>query len=315
MLTEHAVLFEPLSVKGVNLRNRIVLPPMVSNRDIAEAEGVDWYREFAEGGVGLVIVEATRTFRFDTDLTPDSLRPLVESVHQAGAAIAIQLFMAPEDGRDAPAEMTREDVQRGLERFARAAAICEQAGFDGVEPHGAHGFLLNQFFSPKANERTDEFGGGLDGRMRMGLEVVRSVRSAVNGDFLVLYRHTPVGDGYGLEDSLIFAQQLEEAGVDILDLSPSSDQAPADRAEPFKQVVKVPLIAVNGLNAHARAVEALTAGRCDLVAIGRGLIADPEWPKKTLEGRLQDIVRCTQCDQGCFGNLRSGLPVECVQHD
>ncbi len=316
MLPEHAPLFEPLRVKKTTLRNRIVLPPMVSNRDISASEGVEWYRELAEGGVGLVIVEATRTHRFDHELTPESLKPLVEAVHRAGAAIAIQLFMAPEDGRDAPHKMTPEGIDRGLQRFARAATICEAAGFDGVEPHGAHGFLLNQFFYPKANLRADEYGGDLEGRMRMALGVVRAVRRAVSMDCLILYRHTPVCDGdYGLADSLVLGRRLVEAGVDVLDLSPSSDLAPADRAAPFKEAVGVPLIAVNHLDVHDRAVEALVERRCDLVAIGRGLIADPEWPAKTYEGNIKSIVRCTQCDQGCFGNLRDGLPVECVQHE
>jgi len=316
MLPEHAPLFEPLEVKGVRLRNRVVLPPMVSNRNICSEEGVEWYRQFAEGGVGLVIIEATRTFRFDRELTADSLKPLVDAVNEAGAAIAIQLFMAPEDGEQSPADMTLDSIRRGVERFAHAAAVCAEAGLDGVEPHGAHGFLLNQFFSPRTNTRTDAYGGDLEGRMRMGIEVVRAVREAVGDRCLVLYRHTPGGgEDYPLADSLVFARKLEEAGLDILDLSPSSERAPADKAGPFKEVVRMPVIAVNGMEDHAWAVEALRSGRCDLVAIGRGHIADPQWVRKTHEGRIKEIIKCTQCNEGCFGNLRAGKPIQCVQRE
>ncbi|PIX45749.1 MAG: hypothetical protein COZ56_01165 [Armatimonadetes bacterium CG_4_8_14_3_um_filter_58_9] len=314
MLAEHCLLFRPLRIKSVALRNRVVLPPMMTNRDIASPEGVEWYRQFAEGGVGLVIVEATRTFRFDRELTAESLKPLVDAAHNAGAAIAIQLFMAPEEGERSPSDLSLDSIRRGIARFTRAACVCSDAGFDGVEPHGAHGFLLNQFFSPKTNARADHYGGDLEGRMRMGTEVVRAVRAAIGDRCLVFYRHTPGGgEEYPLADSLVFATRLAEAGVDVLDLSPSSDVAPADKAGPFKQVIDIPVISVNGMEQHTWAVEALESGRCDLVAIGRGHIADPEWVKKTQEGRVDEIAKCTQCDEGCFGNLRAGKPIGCVQ--
>lgn len=315
MASEYDILFEPLKVKHLTLRNRIVCPPMATNRGITTDDGIEWYRRIANGGAGLVIVEATQTARIGEDIKVDGLRRLVGAVKSEGAAIAIQLFMSPVDGRNNPNDLTAEDIALSVDRFRRAAAICKEAGFDGVEPHGAHGFLLNQFFSPKSNRRTDEYGGNLENRMRMALEIVRAIRSEVGNEMILLYRHTPKEEGgYTIDDSLSLCKHLIEAGVDVLDISPASESRPGDLAEPFKRSFNVPVIAVGMMGIHERAVEALREGRADLIAIGRGLIADPQWVRKTMEGRIEEIVACRYCNEGCFGNLRSGKPVECVQH-
>jgi 2,4-dienoyl-CoA reductase-like NADH-dependent reductase (Old Yellow Enzyme family) len=332
MATGYESLFEPLTVGAVTLRNRVVLPPMVSNRDITARDGRDWYGDFAKGGAGLCIVEATWLDRFgpepdsatpkprllfDTRLTPETLRPLVDLIHGHGAKAAIQLFMGPADGRDTPTKATDQDIEVALTGFQRATQICREAGFDGVEPHGAHGYLLNCFYSPLHNQRTDAYGGSLERRMKLGLEVVETVREAAGDEMLVLYRHTPIEqDGYTLEDSLAFAAKLVEAGVDVLDLSPSSRTNPADLAEPFKQLgTAAAVIGVGSLGEPDRAVEAIDSGRCDLVAVGRGLIADPAWPTKVQRGELKRIIDCYECNEGCFGNLRAGRPVVCVRNE
>ncbi|MCX7643606.1 MAG: CapA family protein, partial [Armatimonadetes bacterium] len=162
---------------------------------------------------------------------------------------------------------------------------------------------------------TDEYGGSLENRMRLGSQIVQAIREVVGDDMLVLYRHTPKEyEGYTIDESVEFAKRLVEAGVDILDISPSSENAPADLAAPFKQAVNVPVIAVGKMARHQRAVEALREGRADLIAIGRGLIADPFWAMKTKMGQLDKIIECRYCNEGCYGNLRSGKPVECIQH-
>lgn len=316
MQPEHAILFEPLQVKKWTLRNRIVCPPMVTNRDIVGDDGIEWYRRIAHGGVGLLIVEATRTTKFeDGTLNAKNLSRLAEAIKREGAVASIQLFMAPVNGHNSPDELTRSDIRLSVERFRKAALICKEAGFDGVEPHGAHGFLLNQFFSRRTNHRTDEYGGNLENRMRLGLQIVQAIREAVGDDMLVLYRHTPKEyGGYSLDESVEFAKRLVEVSVDILDISPASENEPADLAAPFKKAVNVPVIAVGKMARHQRAVEALREGRADLIAIGRGLIADPFWALKTKMGQLDKIIECRYCNEGCHGNLRSGKPVECVQH-
>ncbi len=321
-MTTHAKLdvsplFKPLQVRGSTLRNRLVMPPMVQLRNITSPEGIRWYQERAAGGVGLVIVEATAVNRFGTELTVGSLRPLVDAIHDGGALASIQLFpitfdFPPAGPPPAPADLSIDDIARIVDEFHHAASICRGAGFDAVEPHGAHGYLINQFFSPGQNERTDLYGGPQENRERFALQIVQVLRPFRDDGLLVLYRHTPLGSGYHIEDSVVFMKHLVQAGVDILDISPSSDKAPGDRAAPFTGL-GVPVVAVNHMDEVERAVEARMEGRADLIAIGRGLIADPEWPNKVRDGRNDEIVHCERCNEGCFGHLKKGIPVTCVE--
>lgn len=311
---DYSPLFSPLRVKSITLRNRIVVPPMVTNRDIAGPDGIEWYAGLARGGAGLVIVEATSVDRFGSELSAGMLRKLAEAVHREEAAIAIQLFPVTFGSGVAPHDISRSDIEEIKQRYALAARECQAAGFDGLEPHGAHGFLLNQFFSPLNNLREDDYGGALANRMRLGRDIVRMIRNEVDDEFLVLYRHTPREDGgYTTADSIAFAEALIGDGVDIMDISPASDKQPADLAAPIKQAVGCPVIAVNDMDDPERAVAALRENRADLIAIGRGLIADPEWPRKVSEGRLDEVVPCLKCDEKCYGNLSKGLPIGCVQ--
>ena len=318
MAVDVSPLFEPLEVRGKVLSNRVVLPPMVQLRPITSPEGVEWYRERAAGGVSLAIVEATAVNRFGSELTPETLRPLVDAVHDAGALIAIQLFPVTFDfprtePLPTPGDVSAEQLADIVADYGRAAEVCAAAGFDGIEPHGAHNYLINQFFSPVQNGRTDDYGGSPAARERLALEVVDAVVPPVrDAEMLLLYRHTPVGEGYGIEQSLPFLERLVGAGVDILDISPASDAAPGDRAAPFA-ALGVPVIAVNELDEVDRALEVLREGRAQLIAVGRGLIAEPNWPQLVREGRSDEILRCERCDEGCFGNLRKGVWVECVE--
>ncbi len=308
-------LFEPLTVKAKTLKNRVVMPPMVTLRGITSPEGIAWYGRHAEGGPGLVIVEVVPVAQFGAELTVETLTPLVTAIHAGGALAAIQILPIPRADRRAPAEIPTAEIESHVAQYRQAAQICIDAGFDGIEPHGAHGYLINRFFSPEKNQRDDEYGGDLAGRARYGNLIVREIRAVLDeagSDMLILYRHTPIGPGYGIEDSLYMAEKLAESGVDILDISPASGDAPADRAEPFRGF-GIPVIAVNDMDVVERALEALNAGRADLIAVARGLIADPDWPLKVKEGRLDEIVKCIKCDKKCFGNLRKGLPIACVQ--
>lgn len=306
-------LFRHLEVRGKVLPNRIVMPPMVGVRGLTSLEGVEWYGRRARGGVGLVIVEATGVNYFGSELTADNLKPLVDAIHAGGALAAIQLFPVAFGRPATPAELDRREIEQMVTRYGKAAEVCAEAGFDGVEPHGAHGYLLNQFFSPVRNKRTDEFGGPLENRMRLAQRIVGAIRMVCDPDMLLLYRHTPVGAGYGVAESLILAEVLAEAGVDILDISPASSKNPGDRAAPFTDRFEIPVIAVNELDRVERALEVLNQGRADLVAVGRGLIADPDWPIKVREGRFDEIVRCVRCNEKCHGNLKKGILVECAQ--
>jgi len=319
-------LFAPLSLRHTTLRNRIVMPPMVTMMAPDSAQASCWYAARAEGGAGLIIREATSVDLFQDPRFADGLRATVEAVHAAGAAIAIQLFqrsetpsgelLAPSEGPHGR-EVTDQELGEIVRRFAQAASEAERVGFDGVEPHGAHGFFLNQFLSPASNRRLDFYGGSLEKRMRLGLEIVAAVRETVSEGLLLLYRHTAVGERYGLDDSIEFARRLERAGVDVLDISPSTSDAEAphaDLAGAIKAAVSIPVIAVGGMQDPEAAEAVLHAGRADLVAIGRGLIADPCLPLRMQEGRTDQAIACVQCNELCFGNLQQGIPIGCAQN-
>ena len=313
MNPQQAELFAPLKIGAVTLRNRIVAPPMVQLRPITSPEGIGWYRRLAAGVVGLVIVEATGIPHFGKELTAKTLRPLTDAVHREGAAIAIQLFPIVFGTTADPNELSTEQIKSIMEGYANAVAVCRDAGFDGVEPHGAHGYLLNQFFMPDRNRRTDDYGGSFDNRCRIGVEIVEHIRRAAGERLLILYRHTPVGSKYTVDESVAFARKLTAAGLDVLDISPARKETVADLAAPFKAALRVPVIAVQGMNNPDAAAQALREGRCDLVAIGRNLIADAQWPVKVRDGRIDEIVMCKECNAACFGNLSKGKPVRCVQ--
>ncbi|MBM3498839.1 MAG: NADH:flavin oxidoreductase [Armatimonadetes bacterium] len=325
-MTQHARLFSPLDLGPLTLRNRIVMPPMVTCMEPAGDQAVEWYRARARGGAGLIIREATPIRRLADPDFAEGLRRTVEAVHAEGAAIAIQIFERGHDAegeaiwvseRPGAREATEAELREVIELYARAAAECRRVGFDGVEPHGAHGFFLNQFFSPKHNRRTDAFGGAPERRAAMGLQVTRAVRAAVDDDCLLLYRHTPVGEGYGAEESRTFARELEAAGVNVLDVSPSSGSSELPRAhwaEEMKAAVNIPVIAVGGFDDPDAAEHVLETGRADLVAIGRGLIADADLPNKVRDGRRDEVMACILCNEKCYGNLTRGEPIGCTQN-
>jgi len=308
-------LFTPFRIRNVELRNRVVSPPMYQVRPTLSPEGIAWHRRLAAGGAGMVVVEGTSVRRLATKCTADQLRPLAGAIREEGAAAAIQLFAVIDDDVADPDAPTAEQVRTLIEHFGKAAALCGQAGFDAVEPHGAHGFLLSQFLMPEKNHRTDEFGGSLDARCRAAVEIVRAIRRDAGEEMAVLFRHTPAGGGYTIDDSFALAERLVEAGLDVLDISPARDKQVADVAARFKQRVGCPVIAVGGMEDPAAAAEAIRQGRCDLVAVGRQLIADAEWPDKVRAGRLDEIVECTKCDEACYGNIAAGKPAACVLWD
>ena len=313
MKPEHAVLFQSLRIKSLTLRNRIVAPPMVQLRPIVSREGIGWYRRLAAGGAGLVIVEATGVPLFGLELTVQDLRPLAQAIRGEGAAAAIQLFPVRFGIDAAPDEFSTQEIRSIVEAYGNAALICRDAGFDGVEPHGAHGFVLNAFFMPDRNHRTDEYGGSFENRCRFAVDIVHRIREATGDSLRILYRHTPMCGSYSIAESLALAENLVRAGVDVLDISPSRKDTVADMAAPFKKHVQAPVIAVSGMNDADAAAGALRQVRCDLVAIGRGLIADARWPAKVLAGHPEDIRRCTECEAGC--SLDRGTPVDCTLWD
>jgi len=321
-------LFRPLTVKKLKLRNRIVMPPMATVMDVSTLRARKYYRERAKGGVGLIIVEGTSIDKFSSLEFVKALSSLSKTVHEEGSGIIIQLFQGSElqngeivapSATEVSREVTEKEIEKIIEKFATSSFLAQEAGFDGVEIHGAHTYFLSQFFSPILNHRSDRFGGSLEKRMNFGLGCLRAIRKRVKEEFLLFYRHTPVDwndRGYTIEDSHLFCSRLEEEGLDVIDISPSSDNSHAhiEYAAEIKKVVRIPLIAVGGMEDPEKGERALSSSKCDLVAIGRGLIADPYWPKKVKEGREDKIIRCIKCNQKCYGNLRKDIAISCSQN-
>ena len=318
-----AGLLDPLKLKGLTLKNRIVMPPMQTSLATTEGAVTDNLIEHyvqRSSALGLLIVEHSYVSLdgrlsekqlgiYEGDLVP-GLEKLSSSVHATGTPVVIQINHA---GRAASMEVTgmkpvspspsenarelrAEEIEALVDAFEMAAERAIRAGFDGVEVHGAHGFLLNQFFSPLTNRRRDNYGGSLQKRMRFPLEIVERVKEKVGGR-LLLYR---LGSddldpaGTRIEDSQKFAVKLEEAGVDIIDVSGGlCGSRPAQlqnmqgyfipQAQQIKKVVDIPIVGVGGITEPEYASKLIREERVDLVAVGRGLLEDPDWATKAIK--------------------------------
>lgn len=331
----------PLTIGSLRLKNRIVMPPMVIWKGGLDGtvtpEVLEHYGR--SQGAGMVIVEATavspegRLAREQLgvfeDRHVDGLARLAAVIHEHGAVASIQIHHA---GRNtslentfgaplvAPSAVPAKDIvpealdEAGIERvlrcFAEAGRRAEAAGFDAVEIHGAHGYLVSQFLSPLANERQDRWGGSLENRARFLIEIVRRVRAAVGPRLSVSCR---LGAGEGesgglaVDEGIQVAKWLEEAGVPYLHVSTGIGSAPKLAAEggpwsdrlllgaAVKKALRIPVIGVGGIVAPDQAERALAEGLVDLVAVGRGILADPQWAAKALAGREDTIYRCHQC--------------------
>lgn len=229
-------------------------------------------------------------------------------------------------------ELTPEQLEEIAGNFANAANRAKKAGFDAVELHGAHGYLLNEFLSPYTNRRKDQYGGDIKGRSRFPLNVVKKVKEAIGDDVVLSYRMSVVEfveGGLDINDSIFFAKSLEEAGVHIIHVSAGLNETLSAMnrvvppmsyprgllvhyAEQIKKEVKIPVIAVQRINTPELADEVIREGKADLVATGRALIADPYWPLKAREGRLGEIRRCIACNQGCMEKIVMEESLSCL---
>ena len=362
-------LFDPIEIRGVRIRNRIVMPPMTTRQAAADGsvtkELIAYYMARAEGGTGLITVEmaapdpAGRHRAGELGITEErfvsGLSSLTTQLHHAGAAVAIQIGhagghtrrdvtghppVAPsaiphvvqeQDTRTiVPEALTHDGIRSVVTAFATAAERAKRAGFDVVELHGAHGYLIAQFLSPLDNHRTDQYGGSLANRARFAVEVVQACRQRV-GDFPLGFRLSAdefAPGGVTLEEAKEVCRWLVEAGADVLHVSGGcyrSVPSAAIIAPPMnypeglflplaaaiKKVVKVPVIAVGRLHDPALAARAVEEGHADMVALGRQLIADPEWARKVEEKRPEEIRPCIACNT-CIDGMREGSKIRCL---
>ena len=229
-----------------------------------------------------------------------------------------------------PKEMEPEDIRETVEWWARSAEIAREAGYDGVELHFAHNYLIHEFLSPSFNKRTDEYGGAFENRFRFAREVSEAVRRSVGSDFVVGARIgvSDFADGaYAIEDAIQVAIALETSdlidyvsasvggGPKAMEISPSDlpDGHLVDLTARLKAALTtIPVFVVGGIKDPAQAEEILTSDGADMVGMTRAQIADPEFANKVREGREAEVLHCIRCNQGCIGRGFQGLPVACT---
>jgi 2,4-dienoyl-CoA reductase-like NADH-dependent reductase (Old Yellow Enzyme family) len=361
------VLFTPARIGPVEIKNRIVMPPMTTRTSDAEGyvtdDSVAYYMARVHGGVGLITVEMAspekcgRHRRHEIGIYDDRFVPgltrLVGEIHRGGAKASIQLGHGGGHTRIdicgempiapsaiphpvyettfetiIPEEMSKARIAQTIAAHAAAAKRAQAAGFDCVEVHAAHGYLISQFHAPFENRRSDEYGGSLANRARFGLEVLRAVKAAVPS-LGVIYRLS-VEDffpgGLIFEEGQQIALWAAAAGADALHITaghyrslPSAqivlppmsmpDGPFLDFAAEVKKKVELPIIAVGRLGDPALAESAVTSGKTDFIALGRTLVADPQWAEKVERG--EPVRRCLACNT-CINEMRGGARIGCV---
>jgi 2,4-dienoyl-CoA reductase-like NADH-dependent reductase (Old Yellow Enzyme family)/thioredoxin reductase len=361
MTKKFDILFSPFTVKNLFLKNRMVYPPMgtsyATRFGSVTPRLISYHRERAAGGVGINWVEFTvveprgklnpHMLGIYDDSHIPGLKSLVAAVHEAGGKIGIQLGHAgrrakssinggrrpwgpspfSEIGGEIPQEMNQSQIDYLQECFQKAARRAKEAGFDAVEIHAAHGYLIHQFLSPLSNRRTDSYGGSIENRCRFALETLARVREGVGEDYPLFCRISAdefVEGGSSLSEAKAFARFLEEAGADGIDVSAGVLES-AERSVPpmaveqgcnaglaaeIKRAIGLPLICVGRIKSAEEAELILKKKSADLIAMGRALIADPELPRKAKEGG--EIRPCIGCNQGCIDRLYNGLAITCM---
>ena len=356
-------LFSPVEIGKVRIPNRLVVPAMVMNYCNGDGTATEKYVAYheakARGGWGLIITEDyavdPRGKGFSNvpglwnDGQIESHSTLTRRIHDMGGKIFAQIYHAGrQTGRvligcqpvapspipcprlqEIPHELRVNEIREIVEEFGDCALRVRKAGFDGIEIHGAHGYLIAQFMSPYSNKRIDEYGGNLLNRMRFPLEIVSNIRLKAGSDFPTIFRISGdemVPGGRTIEDTKAIAAMLEKAGVNALHISAGvygsayAITPPAaiphgwivHFAEEVKKVVGIPVITVGRINDPFLAETIIAGKKADLVAMGRASLADPELPKKTAAGRFSDINRCIACLQGCIGMISRGQPATCL---
>ncbi|MCS6817415.1 MAG: FAD-dependent oxidoreductase [Blastocatellia bacterium] len=351
-------LLEPITFSGLRVKNRIVMPPM--GMGYAHEDGtvsdrvIRYYLRRAQSGVGMIVVEncivdpdvvgVGPELRIHDDRYIEGLRRLVAALKPYEVVVGLQLNhmgrqttlgtpIAPSPipispKGPIPRVLTPEEIRFVVEEFVEGARRAREAGFDFVELHGAHGYLICEFLSPASNRRDDEYGGSLEGRLRFLLEIIAGIQERVGTDFPIQVRISGqeyVSDGLTLAETREIARRLEQAGVSSISVSAGNWQtlhyimAPmfmpkgylAEDAGAIKSAVRIPVIAVGRLHDVEVAERVLQEGKADLIAVGRGLIADPEWAKKVIENRIEDIRPCISCNY-CVDFVSRALEARCT---
>lgn len=356
-------LFKEGRIGSLELKNRIIMPPMLvgmgSTDGFVTDQMIAYYEERAKGHPGLVTVEATgfrpggvgRCFVYYIDAGEDKYLPqltkLAETIKKHGVKVAMQFgdggretrrsltgqqAIAPSAiatrKRDTPREMTKDDIKWVIDMIVKTAINVQKCGYEGIEIHAAHVYLFSQFLSAATNKRTDEYGGSVENRARILCEIIQAIKQTLGQSFPVWVRYnakeyyTP--EGIDINQAMEIAKILEKAGSDAISLSSGdahyvrsmagfyiSPGYMLPQAEKVKSVINIPVIAVGRLTPQM-GEEALKNKQADFIAIGRGLIVDPQLPNKAKEGRPEDIAPCIACLQCSNRAIMRDAPTTCT---
>jgi 2,4-dienoyl-CoA reductase-like NADH-dependent reductase (Old Yellow Enzyme family)/thioredoxin reductase len=346
-------LFEPGRIGNIELKNRVIKAPQ--HTGLANPDGsitdrmLRYYKDVAQGGAALVIVEYAWVDNDASQASPcqlgiarmehiPGLSLLADTIKANGAKVGIQISHAgrqrfileqpkaasevpwPEitaAGCPIPIPMTIDEIREVVKAFGQAAKRAQTAGFDMVEIHACHGYLISNFFSPYSNKRTDWYGGPLENRMRLLLEIVKEIKAQVGPDYPICVRLSGTDyepGGHTIEDTIELSKRLETRGVAAIHMSGGNHHTTIHEVSPMgmslahnvwaaeavKKVTTVPMIASGSVNLPDLAESILTEGKGDFIGLGRPLWADPQWPLKAKEGRPEDIRPCIRCNDGCL---------------
>lgn len=348
---KYKCLLSPGKIGALTVKNRVLMAPM--SVCLAGLDGsvtdelIAFYERRAKGGVGMIFTEyayvnpigrsCDRQTAVDSDDCIPGLKRLADAVHNSGARIALQLqhggrrsvveLTAPSPipmtlGGETPRAYTTQEVYGLIDDFVNAAIRAKKAGYDMVEIHCAHGYLLSDFLSPRSNRRTDEFGGCLEGRARAVVQMIRRIKEANGQDYPISVRLSGdelAEDGHRKRDAAAMAMLLEEAGADLINVScgvagVGQAIAPAARetghnveaAEAIQRVVSCAVAVAGRITEPAYGEAILRTGRVQFLSIGRSLLADPDFVRKAAEGREEEIAPCVGCLQRCYHEFGHG---------
>lgn len=365
MMMNYPMIFKPIIIKRMTIKNRIIMPPMgtnYANLDGSMSEDhLSYYTERAKGGTGLIILEnvcfdypmgtnGTTQLRMDNDQFIPGLYKFTETMHAYGACVSVQINHAgasaypgrlegrqPVSASDVPSKsggtiprpLAKEEIMGIVKKYGEAARRAQRAGFDCVEIHAGHSYLLSQFLSPVYNKRTDEFGGSAKNRARFTRLVIDEVRKQVGPQFPIALRFSAeefVDDGNTLEDTLELLEDLTD-DIDVLNVSSALndtiqyqiDEMALDdgwrvyMAEAVKKKFNKITITSGNIRTPAVAEKILENGQADLIAIGRGLLAEPYWVNKVQYGQEELMRKCISCNIGCADNrIAQCKPIRCT---
>jgi 2,4-dienoyl-CoA reductase (NADPH2) len=357
MNSSHPHLLAPLDLGFTTLRNRVIMGSMhtgLEDRFFNYPKLAAYFRERAKGGVGLIVTGGISPSRQGWLLpfggTLNSLfdvpnhRKVTRAVHDEGGKILMQILHSGRYGYQpfvvsasaikspismfTPRELDEKGILRTIRDYVRCAELAKKAGYDGIEIMGSEGYLLNQFLCARTNRRTDAWGGSIENRMRLPVEIVKQVREAVGRDFIIMYRHSLldlVEGGNTWADVVAVAKALEAAGVHIINTGIGWHEARVPTivtsvpraafrslAGRLRKEIGIPVVASNRINMPDEAEDIIASGDADMVSMARPFLADPEFVNKVAGGRVDEINTCIACNQACLDHTFSNKRASCL---